>query len=300
MIIAFCFIGILPDYIKETIHQVRLFFDGDVYLITNQLGSQYINDITSYNVNIINYDDVKSDVFYDVATKNRHKFHYMSDLIGRENLFMTAFERFFVLQNLLKKNNIEDCLFLELDNLIYDDPSKWLSQFSKNELCYMFDNYNRYSSGLMYVKNYNSLSGFLEEALEFIKNSSEFLNEMTVLYNYYIKNKENVQILPTYWQIENAPEELYINYLNYNNTIFDSAPMGCYLLGLHPYHTNGILIKNQKSPFTYLDCTKNKFTWLNDDKGRRRPFIWNGENWILINNLHVHAKNLNEGLSLPL
>jgi len=301
MILAYCFIGILPSYIIETIYQARLFFDGDIYLIINQLDSPYLNElILKYNVNVINYEDVKSCEFTDISMENIRKFHYMSDLIGRENLFLRSFERFFVLQNLIKQKKLEDCLFLELDNLIYDDPNKWLSNFSKNELCYMFSNYGRYSSGIMYIKNDKSLLGFLLEILDFIQNSNEFLSEMIVLSNYYKNNKEYIQILPTYWCDETMEKELYSNYSFYNDTIFDAAAMGCYLLGLDPYHNNGIIVKNAKSPFTYIDCTKNKFDWIEDEKGRKRPFIWNGDKWLLINNLHVHAKNLKEGLSKPI
>ena len=300
MILAYCFIGILPSYIIETIYQARLFFDGDIYLIVNQLDSPYINDIKKYNINIINYEDVISYEFREISQKNISKFHYISDLKGREDLFLRSFERFFVLQNLLKQQNLEDCLFLELDNLIYDDPNKWILQFKKNELCYMYNNINSYSSGIMYIKNYKSVEGFLLEILEFIQNSNEFLSEMTVLSNYYKKNKECIQILPTYWCDETMEKELYLNYSFYNDTIFDAAAMGCFLLGLDPYHTEGIITKHIKSPFTYIDCTKNKFNWIEDDKKRKQPFIWNGEKWLLINNLHVHAKNLKEGLSIPI
>jgi hypothetical protein len=164
----------------------------------------------------------------------------------------------------------------------------------------MFESYERCSSGIMYIKNNESLLGFLEEILNFIQNSNSFLSEMIVLNNYYRKNKEHIQLLPTYWYDETMEKDTYLNYSYYNDTIFDAASMGCYLLGLDPYHTNGIIVKNIKSPFAYIDCTKNKFDWIEDEKGRKRPFIWNGEKWLLINNLHVHAKNLTEGLSRPI
>ena len=52
----------------------------------------------------------------------------------------------------------------------------------------MFDNYNRCSSGIMYVKNFMSLEGYLEFNIDFINNSNEFLDEMTTLYKYYLLN----------------------------------------------------------------------------------------------------------------
>jgi len=300
MIISYCFIGVLPSYIKETIHQARCFFKGDIYLIINDLNSIHLDYIKKYNVNIINYEDVKSSIFCEISMKYKSKFQYIPNLLGREELFVRSFERFFVMQNLMKQKNLVDCLFLELDNLIYDDPNKWLACFSNSELCYMFDNIDRYSSGIIYIKNFQSLSGFLDESLNYIQNSREFMSEMTVLSRYYSKNKQTVQILPTYWNDKTMPVETYINYPIYNDTLFDAAAIGIYLLGIDPHHTNGVLVKNLPSKWSYIDFTKHNFTWIKDIDGRNRPFIWNGEKWLLINNLHIHAKNLHEGISLPM
>jgi hypothetical protein len=300
MFIVFCFIGNLPSYIKETVHQARCFFEGDIYLITSQIDSVYLNDIKKYNVNIVKYEDVVSLEFLEIAQKNIHKFQYIHQLAGREQLFLRSFERFFVLQNLMKQKNLEDCLFLELDILIYDEPTKWVSSFSESELCYMFDNYERFCSGIMYIKNFKSITGLLEEMLNFISNSNSFMNEMTVLSLFYDKNKQNVQILPTYWCEPGMPFETHLNYSKYNDTIFDSAAMGGYLFGMDTIHTNFKIVKYQKSKWAYIDATKNVFKWVKDDKDRQRPYIWTGEKWILINNLHIHAKNLNEALSLPI
>ena len=52
--------------------------------------------------------------------------------------------------------------------------------------------------------------------------------------------------------------------------------------------------------FSAINYTNLQFEWKNDDDGRRRPFVWNGEKWILINNLHVHSKDLLSGLSMKL
>uniref|UniRef100_A0A6C0E3H9 Nucleotide-diphospho-sugar transferase domain-containing protein n=1 Tax=viral metagenome TaxID=1070528 RepID=A0A6C0E3H9_9ZZZZ len=300
MFVAFSFIGVLPSYIKETVHQVRCFFEGDIYLIVSQIDSIYLDYIKKYNVHIVNYQDVKSLEFCEVNNQYGHKMCCVDNLQDRKYLFMRSLERFFLVENLMKQKNLKDCLFLELDNLIYEDPNKWIDGFSKNELCYMFDNYDRYSSGIMYIKNPESLSGLLTECLNHIKYDNGFISEMTALYKYYAKNKETVQILPTYWIDESKPLEIYLNYSNYNDTIFDSAPMGCYLFGMDTIHTGGVIIKHQKSRWAYIDATQNKFIWQTDEKDRKRPYIWNGEKWILINNLHLHAKNLEEGISLPL
>jgi hypothetical protein len=300
MIICLAFIGILPSYIVECVHQIRCYYDGDVFLIINDLTSVYLKNIEKYNISIIDYTHVLSLNFLDTVERNKNKFYYVDGLTGREDLFIRSFERFFVLKNFLEQNKFVDCLFLELDNLIYDDPGKWISAFSKNELCYMYDNENRFSSGLMYVKNHFALDGVVKCILDFIQDANEFLTEMTTLSIYYEKNKDKVEVLPTYWKSNNVPSIAHLNFDKYNNTIFDALAIGCNLLGLDPFHTKGVIKTGSRSKWSAIDYASLTFEWQIDDVGRKKPYIWTGEKWLLINNLHIHSKDLKNGLSKPI
>jgi hypothetical protein len=297
MITCLSFVGILPEYIIECVHQIRCYYNGEIYLIINDLNSVHLQKIEKYNVIIIDYKTVISDIFLQTADNHKKKILYIDTLYGREELFLRSFERFFLLQNLLKQTEKEDCLFLELDNLIYDDPHKWIDSFSKHELCYMYDNDNRFASGLMYVRNADALDGLLKCILDFIKNSNEFMTEMIALSIYYETNKDKVGVLPSYWHDHTVPPIAHLNYDKYNDTIFDAAAIGCYLLGMDPYHTNGVIVRNLKSLWAKIDYTQQIFDWKIDENGRKRPYIWNGEKWLLINVLHVHSKDLKSGLS---
>jgi len=301
MFISLSFRGILPSYIIESIHQIRIFFSGDVYLIIDDIHSPFLESLKIYNVIFVPYEEVVSDLFIEVVNKNIHKFVIVHELIGREELFIRSFERFFLLQNLMEKFDLTDVLFLELDNLIYDDPTQWISSFSKTELCYMFDNNDRCSSGLMYVKSKTSLLGFMDYCINFINTTNELLNEMTALYRYYIENKTMVQILPTYWNNSKS----YISELAYMNAgeysgIFDALGIGCCLLGLDTHHTYGVIRTGTKAEWCQIDYTQEKIEWIVDDQGRKRPYIWGNDKWLLIKNLHVHSKDLKSGLSLIL
>ena len=302
MIIVLSFIGTLPDYIIESIHQIRCYYEGEIYLIINDTESEYLNNLKKYNVNIINYQEVIHQDFLNSVELNKQKFQILQNLIGREELFIRSFERFFLLRNFLFNRNFSDCLFLELDNLIYDDPNNWIKGFNEHELCYMFDNYRRFSSGLMYVKNSFSLDNFLECILNFINNSTEFMTEMTALSIYYDSNNDKVQILPTYWECneKEIPSICFSNYNKYNDSIFDALAIGCFLLGLDKIHTNNVITKNLHAHWCLINYTNLHFEWKIDEKGRKKPYVWNGNKFILINNLHVHSKDLKSGLSLPI
>ena len=235
---------------------------------------------------------------------------YLLNYSNKPNYFFRALELLqsklliigiLILNNLLKQLNRGDCFFIELDNLIYDDPHKWIEQFSKHDLCYMYDNENRFSSGIMYVKSAESIEGFLQYCIDFINKSegasNHFMVEMVALSNYYDLNKDKVGILPTYWNSEGVPSITYSNYDKYNDTIFDSLAIGCKLLGLDTIHTNGQIVTNLKAWWCAIDYTGQKTEWQTDEQGLKKPYIWNGEKWLLINNLHVHSKDLKNGLS---
>jgi hypothetical protein len=335
MFICLSFIGKLPSYVVLCVHQIRCFFSGAVYLITDDLGSEYITEMESrgFGVIVVDYAAVRSDVFDDLVKRKHNRFWYLDHLKGREELFLRAFERFFLLQNLMRLGggggvdgvdgggdggvdgggDLRDCLFLELDNLIYDDPLLWLPGFSKSELCYMFDNEDRCSSGLMYVKSWESLTGFLEECLRFINESQELLTEMTVLYRYYTKMQEVspgfVQLLPVYWNNTMGYSDLsYREYRGFGGSgvwdgcIFDALGAGVFLLGADASHTGGIICVGQRAFWCQVDYTLEHFEWKwdgGDGDGVRRPYVWGNEGWILVNNLHVHSKDLASGLSKP-
>jgi len=297
MIIALSFVGNLPDYILDSIHQIRCYYQDEIYLITNDTSSPYISDLDRYKVNIIDYDTVSSNKFIQIATANIRKFNIVYELTGREELFVRSFERFFILQNLMHQRSLTDCLFLELDNLIYDDPHKWIPMFSTHDLCYMYDNTRRFSSGIMYVKNGSALDGFLHNILDFIAHSNDFMTEMTVLSDYYDAHSDKVQILPTYWTCHSVPSIAHEHYDRYHS-IFDALSIGIYLFGLDPHHTGGVIKTKQKSRWSAIDYTNLQFEWKTDELGRKRPYVWNGDSWLLINNLHIHSKDLKSGLSI--
>jgi hypothetical protein len=191
---------------------------------------------------------------------------------------------------------------MELDNLIYDDPRKWLDSFSKKDFAFMIDDFDRGASGIAYIKNTDILSNFLEFCTYYIKSAvprskrSTILNEMEALDKFYKINLKTVQILPTHWPDITLPSVLSESFEHYNS-IFDAAALGIYFGGLHPYHTKGDIIKHVKNPMSIIDPTRYKYEWREDNKGRKIPYVSNGNMWLRINNLHIHTKKLREFIS---
>ncbi len=301
--VAYTFIGSLPSYCVDTVHQTRLFHQGPIYFIISDYESPYVKILEQYNVIVIRYDSVIDEEFNTIVQKMYHRFCIVHGLTGREKLFIYSFERFFVLYNLMKQRRIEHVFFMELDNLVYENPHIWLESFSKSDMAYMFDNHGRFASGICYIKNTNILKTFCNFILEFIQNSNEFMSEMQCLSKFYDINKSSIQLLPIHWTDAQYPIETYDNFTVYNS-LFDSAGLGIFLGGADPFHVHntGVYkqIKGNKSHWSLLDYTKYTYKWELDTQGRNIPYVLNDEKWIRINNLHVHSKDLAPCLSSPI
>jgi hypothetical protein len=300
MNIVYAFIGRLPSYSIETVHQTRQFYKGSIYFITNDYESKLIPILESkYNVTIVRYDSVIHTQFNEVLEVTYAKFCIVNKLKGREKIFIYAFERFFILRNLMMQRNLTDVFFMELDNLIYDDPHKWLNGFQKSEMAFMFDNYERASSGVCYIKSTNILDNFCNFCIIYMRTHKDFLYEMGALYQFWINNKNCVKYLPIHWPDSSKPHEVQDGFEDYSS-IFDAAPLGIFLGGMDPHHTNGVVRLGLKGKWSLLDYTHYKYKWENDDIGRKIPYIFSGDKWYRINNLHIHSKELVPCLSVPL
>jgi hypothetical protein len=198
----------------------------------------------------------------------------------------------------MKQLSLKDVFFLELDNLVYDAPVKWLEFFQEKPMAYMFDNYNRGASGIAYIQDTQILDSFLECCTSFIKNSTEFINEMTVLYIFWESHKDQIQLLPIHWESDTYPSVTYTHIDKYKS-VFDAAAIGVYIGGADPYHTGGDIQRGFKSLWSLIDYTLYQYKWEKDEKGRFIPYILNSRSgeWLKINNLHIHSKDLKSHMS---
>ena len=198
----------------------------------------------------------------------------------------------------MKQKNLKDVLFLELDNMIYMNPVKFLNSLQKKPLAYMYDNEDRSSAGIMYIRDPSSLEKFNQESILFIEKSDEFLSEMKVLARFPLQYPDDIQYLPVHIPISDYQVCTYENLEDYP-CIFDAAPLGIYLFGRDPYHTKGVIVKGLHNPFSFIYFTKYKFEWKLDEKGRKCPWISFSETELYhIFNLHIHSKTLEEAYSL--
>jgi hypothetical protein len=166
---------------------------------------------------------------------------------------------------------------------------------------------DHYSSGICFIRDKYSLSKYIEYATQYIRNSPKDYGgnfcEMICLYHYKNMNNDDIQVIPILYGNDvqyNVFPETYQHFNDYHS-IFDGAAYGVYLLGQDGYHNNGEIVKGKTIDRYLVHAGRYKYTWDIVD-GYKKPFIYDekSQKWILINNLHAHAKNLEEGLSKPM
>ena len=306
MSLIYSFIGILPSYIIESIYQARLFFKDNIYLIIDDLSSIYLQKlINDYNVIIINYNDVIDYNFIELFNKNKQYWAspYIEGLRGRELLMIRSYERLYLVNNLIKKLKLKDVLTLEIDNLIYNDPYNLLDKLrEEGDYTAMITCEQSYCIGYMYVKNgLDNIINFMNEFIVNINYRYEYnpISEMKALHAYYKynNNKNDLYLLPVFFNRPDIHIECHQNYNKFNDTVFDGAGHGIKLLGRDSFHKeplSQLFINELDDTITYK--------WEKNKERLLVPYLLDTINnkWLLINNLHIHSKELNKGLSKPL
>lgn len=298
MNLIYSFIGVLPDYIIESIYQTRLYYKGDIYLILNDYDSPYLYILNKvFKVILIKYEEVIDKNFLNIYTQNIEKIMcpYASHLKGRELLFSRSYEKLFIINNLIKYLNLKDCLVLELDVLIYSNPELLIPYFHKKNIKYTatasFDNH--YCVAYMYIKdNLDNITDFL---LQYMKDNNSEINEMKAIYSYHKKYKD-LYLLPVFFKKSNIHMDCWLNYDDNDEYIFDGSGHGIILIGRDTVHKKAL-------NYHYIKETDSsiKYKWMIDkNDGLKKPYLLNTENnkLLLIHNLHIHSKNLKEGLSI--
>ena len=123
----------------------------------------------------------------------------------------------------------------------------------------------------------------MEDQVAFFNNANQIIYDYSIL----IKNNQNI--------LNNLLKDTFFD--KFNDTIFDGNGHGIKLFGRDSYHKNPLI----DLYINELDDTI-KYKWEKNNDGLLIPYLLDTINnkWLLINNLHIHSKDLIKGLSKPL
>lgn len=294
----------LPDYIKYSIFQARLFnkkchifFIANSEAIRNDVA--LINKLKEYQVIITpceNLTPTTAHKEFDLICKRR--------AIGNYTRFTT--ERFFYIEELMTKYNLNDVFQVECDVMLYINLENYLDllhKYYKGIAC-PFENDYIASVSITYFSNHEIIKQF-NDYIIYNQKGQYYDCDMFLLGSFknYSTSKE-VEHLPTITKdyihrtiLINARGEMpsnpwkYWNRIEEWNSIFDNDAIGTFLFTGN--------YKEFTRPF--FDPHQYTYTWELDQENRLIPYICHTDSYQMkyrINTLHIASKKLEKFLSI--
>jgi hypothetical protein len=248
-------------YILENIQQLQLFGNTDITVLTEP---SFFNYFPS-NVECIPLS--KSSLIKDYISKTKLSKTF------RDGFWIHCFTRFLYIYEYLRIYNVENIIHLENDVMSYVNFDELV--FGK-EMMITMDSENRCIPGIIYCKSYKIWQDLFNH-IHYGINDMEWMAYMYKIYN------TRIGLLPI------------IHKDNVDN-IFDAAAIGQYLGGVDPRNacetTPGFI--NETCDVKY---NVYRFHWLYQNN-LWVPYLFDKENRIRINTLHIHSKQLNKFSSI--
>jgi hypothetical protein len=289
--IVFVHIGnSLPSYMETTLAQTRLFNPhAEIYMVGS---SQALVDL---------HAPVKK-VAYETLEKSREHLEFLAKR-SEDGYWRYVVERFFYLDELLMKYQLDQVLHLENDVMVYFEFDALIPSLDR---CYAgiaatFLGDGACIPGIVYIANRDRLRAVIPFVAEM---GGRGMNDMEIFAAIRKRQSrdviDNLPVIPLSYLEESrqlgkplpntSNPDRYCAHVEVFNSIFDGAALGQYLGGLDPLFgppTPGFI--NYNSVF---DPSRFQYTWEIDEKGRKIPYAHHAERKYRINNLHIHSKQL--------
>lgn len=263
------------EYILVNLEHLIKLKNEKIYVITE---SSFFDNFDKYKEHIIlvSIDDLQDTYSYkNKTTLNKH---------FRNGFWQVTSERFFYIYELIKRQNLDDCIHIENDVLLYYNIKDIIDKVDKNYLYLPFDTFKRNIASIMYIPNKDVYKQVLD-------NYDYTLNDMENFAQIQQKTKfiKNFPIFASSYA--NTEEEKFVseNYGSFD-CIFDAAAIGQFVGGVDPRNipgdTRGFINETCVIKYNQYDIF-----WITEHD-IKRPFIKINDNIIPIFNLHIHSKNL--------
>lgn len=206
----------------------------------------------------------------------------------RGGFWLETANRFMLIADLMEQFNLENCLHLENDNILYFDPTKYLEKFrSHARFAVPFDR-SRAIPGIVWYQD-----TIIAKDLALYIQERSGMPDFDVLRQFCDSGMFDAKPLPTmstvYAKTKNLSENNYSFGYEKFGGIFDAAAIGQYIGGVDPRNIPGDsrFFENETSDLNVAEC---ELAWKYGDKFRYPTLKMRGE-YIPIYSLHAHSKN---------
>lgn len=274
-IVLVCLVN-FQEYILDSIQNLITHGNKRIVVLTEYKFFSRFSEFPS--VELVDVASLHDEFNFDSTSKLDKSF--------KDGFWHLASARFFVLYAYLKTFNINRCVHIENDVLVYADVDT--IQWNPARMSGAYDGSGRMIPSVVWIPAHNLLRDVLA-------NYNHSINDM---YNFGSRDLERLPIFPDNWTLGSHPftapfNEISQNY-PYYGYVFDAAAIGQYLDGLDPSVHSHTQKKTYVSPDCIIKYNGYRILWK---KGC--PYIQISGNDYPIFNLHIHSKNLKEYLTSP-
>jgi len=273
----------MPDYYLQTLEYNSKFFDQS-YIILQNTEIERIKTKVPSNVKLISIEDEITKIEeYQVAVQlietiwPRYKI---------EVFLYHAFLRLLMLCSFVYKNNLDDVIHIEADNVIYKKIN-FKSVIHPGEYGFSAVGPTIAAPGIMYFNDAKSAYNLLFKIVKLLYKGEDVIKSSTRLYFEYITDmnfldfirqyKKNFKLLPSL-----PVGEFSENFTDFN-CLFDPASYGQYLGGTNNGHSEGHI---EQTHYIGSLLAKGDVIVQFD----KQPVLLYNKNVIPIFNLHIHNK----------
>lgn len=297
------YIGQLREFVYECVKQIKLWNPtSTIHLCinNNDHNKPYIEGLK---------EDVNFVFIEDLEMTYQHKiFVQRYTNMSMNGFWRYTMERFFVVEEAMRKLNLKNVFHLEIDNMIYFKVDEILEKCkSIDKILIPSDSERRYIAGTCFINNPDSLNALNRYFTEYCVNKDEMHSIMsfTKIYNEVdtwpvLPPGDNIRLI--YEDRRHCVDDIkrISKHSELFGGVFDAAAVGQGIFGIDwrvhsPNNNNTDGFVNKDSIF---DFSRIWFKWLKEDGKLQRLYMsLDKELFYPIFNLHIHSKDLFRCLS---
>ncbi|MEX0961457.1 MAG: hypothetical protein WDZ28_01205 [Simkaniaceae bacterium] len=319
----------IPTHVQHSIIQAREFNpDSKIYFLVSKSA---VTNSTLYNQEFFHFNHIE---FIDISQLKKEPVHREFDSINsfsqrfRNGFWSHTTERFFYIYDFIKKFNIQDCVHLENDVMLYVQLEKLLPIFRtlETKIGVPMQAKTNAIPSFVYMKDHESLLHLLkhinQRILSFKEqkrhsdkkgNINSDVNDMSTLASFHESNGDSALtplpiLMPEYglnhkrravaYNHKNTPFSFLAKYASFfEGYLFDAVALGVYFDGFDPRNVGRSSLPGTIHWRSLFNPSDFEYDWEVDSEGRRFPVLTYLDKKYRIINLHFHSKRLYKFLS---
>jgi len=289
----------VPPYLVDCVKQIRLWNpDAYVYLILDDChkGQAFFTSLEDeYEVRLA----FRS--FLEQTPEHRYFLqNFKGDLVFRKGYWRHVKERFFLIQELMMKEDLTNILAMEYDVLLYINIDSMIKELKDSKHMRMVrDNDQRGHPAFLFIptaesirKFNNFLCSIIDSHLEDMQSLAAYADHTKAMKYFPVITEERNRSIKkrTSTQGHTSENPFYLSdEFRRFNMLFDSLTVGQWVGGIDSRNTGGNKIARYENESALYNINEMSFTWKKDPES----FLWQPFlDGCLLATIHVHSKAL--------